>query len=60
VPWGQAGEPGLKFNYKLAWFEQLPMAAELSSGCFEVKSAPPFARSGREELDAQKIQTLAV
>jgi len=36
------------------------MAAELASGCFEVKSAPPFAQSGHEELDAQKIQTLAV
>jgi exodeoxyribonuclease III len=23
VPWGQAGDSGPKFNYKLAWFERL-------------------------------------
>src|SRR5260370_20791887 len=33
---------------------------ELSSGCFEVKSAPQFSRSGYHDLDAQKIQALAV
>src|SRR5579864_6126599 len=32
----------------------------LSSGCFQVKSAPQFSRSRYHDLDAQKIQALAV
>src|SRR6267143_6976352 len=39
---------------------RLPVIWELSSGCFEVKSAPQFSRSGYHDLDAQKIQALAV
>jgi len=38
----------------------LPVISELSSGCFQVKSAPQFSRSGYHDLDAQKIQALAV
>src|SRR5258708_17768961 len=38
----------------------LPLISELPSGCFEVKSAPQFSRSGYHDLDAQKIQALAV
>jgi hypothetical protein len=38
----------------------LPVISELSSGCFQVKSAPKFSRSGYHDLDAQKIQALAV
>jgi hypothetical protein len=38
----------------------LPVVSELSSGCFQVKSAPQFSRSGYHDLDAQKIQALAV
>ena len=30
------------------------------SGCFQVKSAPQFSRSGYHDLDAQKRQALAV
>jgi len=39
---------------------RLPVIWELSSGCFEVKSVPQFSRSGYHDLDAQKIQALAV
>jgi hypothetical protein len=39
---------------------RLPVIWELSSGCFQVKSAPQFSRSGYHDLDAQKIQALAV
>src|ERR1700684_1680536 len=38
----------------------LPVISELSSGCFQVKSAPQFSRSGYHDLDAQKIQALAI
>ena len=34
----------------------LPVISELSSGCFQVKSAPQSSRSGYYDLDAQKIQ----
>src|SRR6266849_1604087 len=36
----------------------LPVIWELSSGCFEVKSAPQFSQSGYHDLDAQKIPAL--
>jgi hypothetical protein len=50
----------LEADFWPAITSRLPMIWELSSGCFEVKSAPQFARSGYHDLDAQKIQALAV
>jgi hypothetical protein len=43
VPWGQAGEPGPKFNYKLAWFERLiAHAAELMTSSAPVVLASDY------------------
>jgi hypothetical protein len=50
----------LEPDFWTAMTSGLPLISELSSGCFQVKSAPQFSRSGYHDLDAQKIQALAV
>jgi hypothetical protein len=38
----------------------LPLISELSSGCFQVKSAPQFSRSGLPRPRCTEVQALAV
>src|ERR1700692_1198074 len=59
-PMPSAGEHFLQADFWPAMTSGLPVISELSSGCFQVKSAPQFSRSGYHDLDAKKIQALAV